>query len=61
MYSTYEYKAFESLTVGILQPGSFAYDEKAYVDALEQFVQAVDLKEPFAVVTHGCDISDQAP
>jgi hypothetical protein len=36
-----------------VQPESFRYDEKAYVDALEQFVQAIDLKGPYAVVTHG--------
>lgn len=41
------------LKAGAMQPGSFGYDEKAYIDALEQFVQAIDLKGPYAVVTHG--------
>lgn len=42
-----------SLTSAAVQPGSFGYDEKSYVDSLELFVQAVGLKGPYAVVTHG--------
>lgn len=46
--------ASRALTAADVQPGSFKYDEKSYVDALEQFVQAIDLKGPYAVITHGC-------
>ena len=34
-------------------PSQFAYDEASYVKSLEDFVQAVDLKGPYFVVTHG--------
>jgi pimeloyl-ACP methyl ester carboxylesterase len=37
-----------------VQPTSgFAYDEESYVNALDDFVQAVGLKGPFFVITHG--------
>ncbi|PNW85621.1 hypothetical protein CHLRE_03g195200v5 [Chlamydomonas reinhardtii] len=42
------------------KPGSFGYSEEAYISGLGQFVDAVGIKKPFALVVHGFVLSQYA-